>query len=290
MMTVGASWRRATWVGFPSLIQWMRVKMERIEPMRGSAVALILLCSIAPGAVFAASTETFNGCQGTQDDPCVRSGSCSIQGAVWDQDVTIDRSDIFDTQGWPGVCDMVHVGLVQGNCEPPGATTNVTVHLSETTFASIPSIVGPLSCAGDPAPALLSFDDPGSHGDVSVGSFADVTYTVSNGGQLDATGAVFSGLSGDWGIVGGTCGATIAIGASCTVVVRFAPTVIGPSADTLLLDYDDGTGPATTVSRAVSGAGIGLAAPALQGAGLWLLVAALLASRLYPLRRLPVEA
>jgi hypothetical protein len=265
--------------------------MERIEPMGRTTVALIVLCLMAPGAALAVSTETFNGCQGTQDDPCVRSGSCEIQGAVWGQDVTIDRSDIFDTQGWPGVCDMVHVGLVQGNCEPPGAKTNVTVQLSQTTFASILSIVGPLSCAGDPAPALLSFDDPGAHGDVSVGAFTDVTYTVSNEGQLEATSSVFSGLSGDWSLVGGTCGATIGAGASCTVIVRFAPTSVGPSADTLLLDYDDGTGPATTVSRGVSGAGIGLSIPAVRGgAGLWSLLAGLLAGGLYQLRRARLNA
>lgn len=253
--------------------------------MRRCATSLLLLSSIVPGAVLAVSTETFNGCQGTQDDPCLRSGSCEIQGAVWDQDVTIDRSDIFDTQGWPGLCDMVHVGLVQGNCEPPGAKTNVTVHLSQTTTASIPSIVGPLSCAGDPDPALLWFDDPGTHGDVAVGSSSDVTYTVSNSGQLDATGVVFSGLAGDWSAAGGTCGATVAIGASCTVDVRFSPTSVGASADTLLLDYDDGTGPAATVSKEVLGAGVPLGVPAIQGPGRVLLFAGLAGSALRCLRR-----
>lgn len=249
------------------------------------AVIWMLMCLIAAEASLAVSTETFNGCQGTQDDPCLRSGSCEIQGAVWDQDVTIDRSDIFDTQGWPGVCDMVHVGLVQGNCEPPGATTNVTVSLSPTTFAQIPSIVGPLSCAGDPAPALLAFDDPGSHGEVAIGSFADVTYTVSNGGQSEATSVVFSGLAGDWSIAGGTCGALVPAGASCTVIVRFTPSSVGASANTLLLDYDDGTGPAATASKAVSATGIAISVPALHGPGLWLLVLGLGATAIAQLRR-----
>ena len=243
--------------------------------MRTRVFIWMLTCLIAPEPSLAISTETFNGCQGTQDDPCVRSGSCEIQGAVWNQDVTIDRSDIFDTQGWPGVCDMVHVGLVQGNCEPPGATTNVTVHLSPTTFAQIPSIVGPLSCAGDPAPALLAFDDPGSHGEVAIGAFADVTYTVSNAGQSEATSVVFSGLAGDWSTAGGTCGAAVSAGSSCTVIVRFTPSSVGASADTLLLDYDDGTGPATTVSKGVSGTGIATNVPALQGPGMWLLLVGL---------------
>jgi hypothetical protein len=114
----------------------------------GVAVALLLLAANAS----AVSNETSNGCMGTQVDPCVRSGSCEIQGAVWTQDVTIDRAGIFDTQGWPGLCDMVHVGLVQGNCEPAGAQANVTVQLSASSFAWIPSITGPLECAGDPEP------------------------------------------------------------------------------------------------------------------------------------------
>ena len=258
--------------------------------MRVGMAALVLMALLSPEAVLAASMETFDGCQGTQDDPCVRSGSCEIQGAVWDQDVTIDRSDIFDTQGWPGVCDMVHVGLVQGDCEPPGAKTAVTVHLSQTTFSSIPLIVGPLSCAGDPAPALLSFDDPGSHGDVSVGSFSDVTYTVSNNGESEATSVAFSGLAGDWSVAGGTCGATVATAASCTVVVRFTPSSVGPSAEALLLDYDDGAGPATTVSKGVSAVGVQFEVPSLHAAGLWLVLAGLAVSGLHRLRHRPARA
>jgi hypothetical protein len=246
--------------------------------------ALILVCSFVPAAG-AVMVEASNGCQTTPDDPCVRSGSCEIQGATWTQDVTIDRSDIFDTQGWPGICDMVHVALVQGDCEPSGAQTNVTAHLSQTSFASIPSIVGPLSCAGVPAPALLSFDDPSLHGAVEVGSFADVTYTVSNGGQLEATSVVFSGPAGDWSTVGGTCGGSVAAGASCTIIVRFTPTTVGASSDTLSLDYDDGSGTAATVSKGVAGTGIQFTVPALQGLGLWLLLAGLAGTAIISLHR-----
>jgi hypothetical protein len=114
-------------------------------------LAIVLLLGSVVSA-HAASTETSNGCRGTQDDPCIRSGSCEIQGALWDQDVTVDRADIFDTQGWPGLCDMVHVALVQGNCDPPGAQIDVTVQLSQTSTAWIPQIIGPLVCAGEVQP------------------------------------------------------------------------------------------------------------------------------------------
>jgi hypothetical protein len=122
---------------------------------------------------------------------------------------------------------------------------------------------------------LLAFDDPGSHGEVAIGAFADVTYTVSNAGQSEATSVVFSGLAGDWSTAGGTCGAAVSAGSSCTVIVRFTPSSVGASADTLLLDYDDGTGPATTVSKGVSGTGIATNVPALQGPGMWLLLVGL---------------
>lgn len=103
---------------------------------------------LAAPDVHAQSKEDSNGCIRTQDNPCVRTGRCEIQGAVWGQQVTIDRADTFDTMGWSGLCDMVHVALVQGQCSPPGANQNVTVTLSATSHAVIDSISGPLRCAG----------------------------------------------------------------------------------------------------------------------------------------------
>ena len=64
--------------------------------MFGKISLLMLLLLGDPTIAIAASLETENGCNSTQDDPCIRSGSCEIQGSVWNQDVTIDRSDIFD--------------------------------------------------------------------------------------------------------------------------------------------------------------------------------------------------
>lgn len=101
-------------------------------------------------SAYAVSSETSNDCRATQDDPCLRSGTCEIQGSVWSQVVTVDRADIFDTQGWPGLCDMVHVGLVQGSCEPAGGQMEVSVQLSATTTAWLPAIEGSLVCAGEP--------------------------------------------------------------------------------------------------------------------------------------------
>jgi hypothetical protein len=114
-----------------------------VKSLQVTCATLLLITALSVDAV---GTEDSNNCRGTTSDFCGRSGSCSIQGSDWYQYVTIDKSDIFDTQGWPGLCDMVHVSLVQGDCSPPGAKFDVTAYLSATTFADIPEISGVLVC------------------------------------------------------------------------------------------------------------------------------------------------
>ena len=112
-------------------------------------------------AASAQSVEDENGCSGTTADPCVRSGTCSLQGTTWTQSVTIARSDLYDTMGWPGVCDQVHVALVQGNCSPGGSQVNVTASLNASSSAFVPELVGPLACNADPPPEPVPLVGPG---------------------------------------------------------------------------------------------------------------------------------
>jgi hypothetical protein len=98
---------------------------------------------------WAGGSQDFNDCRTASGDFCERAGSCAIQGSAWYQYVHIDKSDKFDTQGWPGLCDMVHVALVQGNCYNLYSQDDVVARLSETTYADIPSISGTLTCGGD---------------------------------------------------------------------------------------------------------------------------------------------
>ena len=114
-----------------------------VKFLQVTCATLLLITALSVNAV---GTEDSNNCRGTTSDFCARSGSCSIQGSGWYQYVTIDKSGIFDTQGWPGLCDMVHVSLVQGDCSPPNAQVDVTAYLSATTLANIPSISGVLAC------------------------------------------------------------------------------------------------------------------------------------------------
>jgi hypothetical protein len=98
--------------------------------------------------IWAGGSQEFNDCRTSSGDFCERGGSCAIQGSAWFQYVTIDKSGKFDTQGWPGLCDMVHVSLVQGNCYID-VDDNIVASLSSTTHARIPSISGTLTCGGD---------------------------------------------------------------------------------------------------------------------------------------------
>lgn len=97
----------------------------------------------------AGGKQDSNDCRTNLGNFCERAGSCAIQGSAWYQYVTIDKSDRFDTQGWPGLCDMVHVALVQGRCSPLGSQENVIANLSESTYAEIPGISGALACGGE---------------------------------------------------------------------------------------------------------------------------------------------
>ena len=114
-----------------------------VKFLQVTCATLLLISALSVDAV---GTEDSNNCRGATGEFCERSGSCSNQASDWYQYVTIDKSDIFDTQGWPGLCDMVHVSLVQGDCSPPSGQVDVTAYLSATTFADIPSISGVLVC------------------------------------------------------------------------------------------------------------------------------------------------
>jgi hypothetical protein len=163
----------------------------------------VMLIAVSTAGVLSASVEQTNTCRATADDPCERTGTCSIQGADWFQTVTIDRADIFDTQGWPGLCDMVHVALVQGSCEPPGAQTNVTAILSTSSFAEIPEIVGPLACAGDPLADSGAVPDggtvPGPPLVVEPGAAGSLVLTwAASCLSTDSDYAVYEGSLGDF--------------------------------------------------------------------------------------------
>ncbi len=64
-----------------------------------------------------------------------------------------------------------------------------------------------------------------------------LTLTAPNGGTLTGIGVtgLASGFSRPTGTAGGTCGTTLAAGASCTIVVQFAPTAAGAATASLTI-------------------------------------------------------
>ena len=98
----------------------------------------------------------------------------------------------------------------------------------------------------------------GAHG---TGSTTLHTFAVTNNGAVDATGMSGDTLAppyafggGSYPGLGGTCGATLAPGGSCMLVVTFTPTAVAGSIATLGITYNDGGG-TNHANRPMSGNG-----------------------------------
>jgi hypothetical protein len=101
-------------------------------------------------------------------------------------------------------------------------------------------------------------------GTIGLGGTVEKVFMVSNvgGGPIsalvfDALGAPFS-FPGGFPGAGGTCQLTLAVGATCTIVVDFTPGAAGNFSDTLAASYDDGaatqSSSRTLMGTAVDGA------------------------------------
>src|SRR5262249_45552644 len=77
-----------------------------------------------------------------------------------------------------------------------------------------------------------------------------------------ALAAPYGYAGGAYPGIGGTCGATLAAGASCAIVVRFAPTMANTFGATLSLGYDDGAA-MQTATRPMTGKGTSAAVLAI---------------------------
>lgn len=120
---------------------------------------------------------------------------------------------------------------------------------------------------GDPPPMttgegepLLSISDGATFdfGAVPTGTQASHLFTVTNTGDaeavgLDGTVAAPFGFPGGFPGGAGTCGASLAAGASCTVEVVFSPGALGLHVGTLAVGHADGP----DVTRDLAGGGAG---------------------------------
>ncbi|MCA9325968.1 choice-of-anchor D domain-containing protein, partial [Candidatus Saccharibacteria bacterium] len=110
-------------------------------------------------------------------------------------------------------------------------------------------------------PAVITITDGPTFdfGTVSVGSSSDHTFTLNNTGGVTAATVTGTGLAapftykgGSYPGTGGTCGASIAAGANCTVVINYSPVGTGVHNDTVDINYHNGVS-VTLSSRDVQG-------------------------------------
>ena len=100
-----------------------------------------------------------------------------------------------------------------------------------------------------PATLTISESDPFDLGTIAENGTTDHTFVVTHAGAVPATSFVVNvGLtlpfqyktSGTFPGSGGTCGSTVSIGSTCTIVVSYDPTTTGTDTDTISLNYFDG--------------------------------------------------
>jgi hypothetical protein len=113
-------------------------------------------------------------------------------------------------------------------------------------------------------PALTISDTGFDYGDVFMTTESSHNFTITNTGSLPVTDLLVTESSPHFVMLSSDCGTMIAAGSTCNILLSFMPQVSGPLTTTLILDYDDGTGP-QTVSNTIQGYGKELAVIILQG-------------------------
>ena len=136
-------------------------------------------------------------------------------------------------------------------------TKTDTVTLSYFTGAAPTTATRPVTGTGK-NPASLSFSGMGTHDFLSlvVGSSIDATFTITNGGETTATLMTYTLTTGiHYSLpAGSNCAGSLNAGATCDLVVRFAPGSAGVKDDRVTISYNNGAN-STTSTKDVTGTG-----------------------------------
>lgn len=169
----------------------------------------------------------------------------------------ISTNFVFRGGSYPGTGGTCTNALASGSCtivvefRPQSvATHNGTMTVSYFDGAFPQAISRDMIGIGVPPAVLSVTPTPYDYGLITTGSTADQTFTVTHvSGGVDATALNVTGLAAPYnyrgGIfpgTGGTCPVSriVAIGTSCTIVMRYSPTVTGTYARTHGYFYNDG--------------------------------------------------
>ena len=112
----------------------------------------------------------------------------------------------------------------------PTSTGALTASVTLTDNATPTSQTIALSGTGSAAPAGVATFSPASltFGNTQVGTTsASMTTTLTNTGNAALTVGTVIGVMGDFSVPGSTCGGSLAVNASCSYTVVFAPTATG---------------------------------------------------------------
>jgi hypothetical protein len=112
-----------------------------------------------------------------------------------------------------------------------------------------------------PGVIAISEVNPYNYSSQALGSGTDHTFILTNNGGFSASAIAGTGLAapftykgGSYPGTAGTCGATLAVTVSCTIVVTFTPSVLGVHNDTIQIDYNNGVANVNSL-RDVTGTG-----------------------------------
>jgi hypothetical protein len=142
----------------------------------------------------------------------------------------------------------------------PGAATGTATITGNVTVTGSPVTLAGTGVA--PTHTATVSPSPLAFGNWATGTTSNAqTLTVTNTGNSALAGGTFAfdggtpqPFSRPTGTAGGTCGATLGVGATCTINVRFAPTAAGAVSRTLTVAYTGATVTPTPVT--LTGAGV----------------------------------
>ena len=179
-------------------------------------IATVTPASIAFGDVLTGSTAT-------TDLTMSNTGNAALDGIA-----VGTLGDGFSRQG--GTCD---VSLAAG------ASCTITVEFAPTTAqfyggtveitatnATVINTSVTLSGTGLSAPIASISPTPLAFGDVATGTTTTLDLSLSNTGNATLTGINLGTFPAGFSRQGGSCGATLAAGVTCTITVQFAPTAV----------------------------------------------------------------